>query len=116
MSTYKNISRETTDHTWYISTTLHFSCTAHNIWHRSRLDLMKVEVLGGHKPQDCDLFYTAAYGKAIGWPQHDKIPTYIHHATPKRCFSPKSAPKTWIFLNLLLMPTAKRHEISFYIL
>ena len=55
---------------------------------------MKVEALGGHKPQDCHLFYTAAYGKAIGWPQYNKIPTYILHAIPKRCFSPKSAPKT----------------------
>ena len=80
------------------------------------LDLMKVEALGGHKPQDCHLFYTAAYGKAIGWPQYDKIPTYIHHAIPKRYLSPYSLPKTWIFLNLFLVPTAKWHEISFYIL
>ena len=66
MTTYKNISRETTDHIWCIPTTLHFSCTVHNIWHRSSLDRMKVEVLGGHKPQVCHLFYTTAYGKAIG--------------------------------------------------
>ena len=94
MSTYKNISRETTDHISCISTTLHFSCTVHNIWHRLRSDRMKVEALGGHKPQDHYLFYTTAHGKAIGRPWYDKIPFYIHHAIPKRCLSAKSAPKT----------------------
>ena len=116
MSTYKNISRVTTDHTWCISTTLQFSCAVHNIWHRSRLDRMKAEALGGHNPQDRHLFYTTAYGKSIGRPRYDRIPTYTHHAIPKRCLSPKSAPKAWTFLNLLLVPTAKWHEISFCIL
>ena len=37
-------------------------------------------------------------------------------AIPKRCFSPKSTPKIWTFLTLLLVPSAIWCQISFYIL